>query len=61
MPPPSPVWAWDFKQKPYAKVYHDCTLQMDVKIEGKLYESRSAHLKVRDPNAKELKKGEKEK
>ena len=34
---------------------------MSVKVEGKSYESRPALLKVRDPNAKELKKGDKEK
>ena len=52
MPPPSPVWDWNFKERPAGKYYHDATFQMAVRIEGKLYVSKAVTLKVKDPNKK---------
>ena len=52
MPPPSPVWAWDYKEKPPGKIYRDATFKMGVKIEGAGYESKTVTLKVKRPEAK---------
>ena len=52
-PPPSPVWAWNYQDKKAAKIYVDTTLQMAVRIEGKMCESRAVMLKVKRPERKE--------
>jgi hypothetical protein len=47
MPPPSPVWTRDHR-KESTLVFFDATFQMSARIEGKLYESRSVRLKVKN-------------
>jgi hypothetical protein len=45
MPPPSPVWAWDFKEKKH--VFADAEFRMRVKIGDAVYESNLVKLKVK--------------
>ena len=53
MPPPSPVWDWDPKGKPSAKIFRDASFQMMVKIDGQLAESHTVKLKVKGAKREE--------
>ena len=53
MPPPSPVWDWDYKVKG-AKIFNDTTFKMAVNVDGYWYLSKDVPLKVKQtPPAKE--------
>ena len=57
MPPPSPVWALDYrKEKAQAVRFFDATLQMHARIEGKAYESRAVLLRVKGAEEKKVEK-----
>jgi hypothetical protein len=53
MPPPSPVWAWNYKEKPPGKIFNDASFQVAVKIEGRWHESKPVSLRVKGAAAKQ--------
>ncbi|MFO0965238.1 MAG: hypothetical protein U0793_06590 [Gemmataceae bacterium] len=54
MPPISPVWDWDFREK--KRVFFDTKLRMRVQIEGAWHESNAVLLKVEGAKHAEKKK-----
>jgi hypothetical protein len=58
MPPPSPVWAWDYQNKGQ-KVFCDTTFALAVNIDGVWYRSKDVLLKVKQTPPKEEKKEQK--
>lgn len=57
MPPPSPVWALDYrKEKEKAVRFFDASFQMHARIEGKAYESRVVPLRVKGAEVKKAEK-----
>lgn len=56
MPPPSPVWAPNYREKAANPVmFFDSSFKMYVRIEGRIYESRTVLLKVK--GAEKVKNG----